>query len=909
MNLENELIQKKYYKRFLKENEKADIVEVLADTALTELKNELPDLSSIRFSQGEVYYHYKDYEAAIFKWENIHNDLQPWAKKNMADAYYELGMLQEAKDIYLSIEYADDLTLHTEVFLQLFSLYMEQQQLEKAAEIIKNTVELNPDYPNVTAIARSFFEEYRDYSSVVDLAVNEALRTGEIEWFDALNGYVKQRFTKTTEPSYFTEVIVKLATVDQNRTEQLILSFWKSYQNGPYYFDWIMTFNDLFEKVEENSSLNNWIDLSKQYHETYSDLIGGTYYINEIKDVIPSLLSNWLKVSHTPLVTASAVLAWEETFPSSLDDEAIHAAEALIKQTNIESVELEQSLELFESIEKWAVHHQLEIGYQLKWIVQQLIDEDTHHVLVAGTSGNGRSSFINEILGHSIVEGCHANILFRNDEQSQINKVTDANIEKDLSLEEFQTITALRRPSIIDFKMPSPFLRDNHLSIIHAPSYNGEQEIKDSNVLHIADGLLFVLSANTPFTDEERKLILNIQQLAPNLPIHFILNKIDVFNEQEATRILEETSERIHTYFPNANVLAFSSRASKPHLRGLNELVRSIFANRDMNQERKEKRLLFIRKTITHLLQKRVEMENERIEAVHWYEEAVTKLNGAIHQLEDVEKEKIQVIKQAYHSIKIELRRKLKAAIPSLLKECSSLVNETSDFRKLHLDLNQEMNRKIHEYIADSLLPDFQNSIQQWLEVSNVEFIRSQSYLNEMSEGFNALYGEERFKMSCDFRVLDDWHRDIDRMTTGVHLDDVNVLLRLTPSQLLLKSSGKLFGALPSNKNMILNMYKKFIQNENYEQVTETITNQFMMQFELFEKGLERDISMSFRSPFTVLNETVKEAEMQIDENNEQLRKLKANPEIHVDPLTLFKLKLRQFELMEKRERTLQLVY
>ena len=92
-----------------------------------EQKKELPDLSNFRFAQGEVYFHNNDFEAAIFKWENIQNELEPWAKKNMADAYLELELLETAENIYKSIK-TDSLMLNTEVALQLFSFILNKEK-------------------------------------------------------------------------------------------------------------------------------------------------------------------------------------------------------------------------------------------------------------------------------------------------------------------------------------------------------------------------------------------------------------------------------------------------------------------------------------------------------------------------------------------------------------------------------------------------------------------------------------------------------------------------------------------------------------------------------------------------------------------------------------------------------------
>ena len=57
---------------------------------------------------------------------------EPWAKKNIADAYFEMGMLTNAEESYKSIV-TESMTLNTEVSLQLFSLYIEQGRTELAS--------------------------------------------------------------------------------------------------------------------------------------------------------------------------------------------------------------------------------------------------------------------------------------------------------------------------------------------------------------------------------------------------------------------------------------------------------------------------------------------------------------------------------------------------------------------------------------------------------------------------------------------------------------------------------------------------------------------------------------------------------------------------------------------------------
>ena len=192
MTLESQLIKKTYYHMYINDHESMEPIRVLGDAYQEELQKDLPDLTSIRFAQGEIYFHNRDYEAAIFKWENITGELERWARKNIADAYYESGLLSNAEDLYLSID-TNNLTLKTEVALQLFSLYIERGKLEAAVELIKKTIDLNPDYPNVTTIARAYFEEQSDWANAIELAVNEAKRTGSLEWFDTVKRICPKR--------------------------------------------------------------------------------------------------------------------------------------------------------------------------------------------------------------------------------------------------------------------------------------------------------------------------------------------------------------------------------------------------------------------------------------------------------------------------------------------------------------------------------------------------------------------------------------------------------------------------------------------------------------------------------------------------------------------------------------------
>jgi tetratricopeptide (TPR) repeat protein len=703
---ENQLINKQYYERFLSENAIAHPIRVLGDFYMAEQKNDVPDLAYIRFAQGEVYFHNRDFETAIFKWENIYNELEPWAKKNMADAFMKLELYQNAEETYKSIT-TDSVLLNTEIGLQLFSLYMEQMKLDSAFKVIKKVVLLNPDYLNVTEMARVFFEEHRDWQSAIELVISEAIRTEYLHWFDFLKGYVEDGHAKTLKPHFFKKILTVLYQVDRNRFENLITLISKNYRND---FLWIEMMNELFGDLEEGSHHAS-PKISLLFKETYYGLMNGQFLLKQLNQVIPKLLSNWLKMTGSQVASA-AILAWNDLFPASLIAATVNEAEHHFHHSKQPKVSYGEVIQFFDSILSWAEEKEVEIQFD-------------------------RNGLINEI----------------------------------------------------------PDLRNNH---------------------HL--------------------------------------------------------------------IAAMDSDIEAP--------IDSVY----LGHETTEKLLNFIRNVITDLLEKRVEVENSLTSSINWGEEMLAKLNGAIHQLEDLEGEKKKSIQKFYSELREAIKSEMVDKIPKLIRGCSELISEESDFGSINQVLNEEMNKRIQEYLQQTALPRIYESLTYWINYSEEELRKSQSLLDERSEGFNVLFGEERMNLECDFRVVDDWKRDANRLTSGVNVDKVNILLKFTPTQFLLKSAGKLFGSISQNNTMLFNKYKSYVENENYEKVANEIVIKFLLQFDLFEKALERDIKLFYKNPYQLLNKTFDETKQLKQKNEASLTKMKENPEMFLDPITVFEVRLRQYE-------------
>ncbi|WP_085992659.1 GTP-binding protein [Oceanobacillus senegalensis] len=901
MSSEKDLINKSFYRTLIEDEMKP--LKVLGEQFMDERKKEVNDSSNIRFAQGEIYFHHNDFEAAIFKWEQVTNELKPWAEKNIADAHLKLDLLAIAEDYYTGIE-TDSTILRMEILLQLFSLYIQRGNLEMALESIKEIVQLEPNYPQVTEIARTFYEDQQDWANAIHLAVGEAIRTKDITWFEILESYADNGLTSTLEPSYFNKVLVTLHSINLETFERLTVTLWESYKQTDLYFTWLEEINYLLIDLEQNNTYI-WEELSELYKETFLELLDGQKLIWELTGLMPKHLTNWIRISTVKdsLVSAASVLAWNDTFPSGISDDILSEAKRIVAHSKKHVDGMEEAIGLFKDIAKWAQEKGISLGERLDWMVHELLGINHYHIVAVGPAGTEKIDVINRLIGEELVkDDTSAALHFKDANESTVRMITDDHVNN-IAKETVREVM-YQPQTIIDYETPISFFRENKISWIETPGLADQRKIRKEvyQYLNFADSILFVLNMDSPLVEKDLEMAVQMKDQAPDSSIHFLLKKSG--KSEDRGGIVERITSQINDLFPEAMVLTFTDKRNEEReLQAIFSFVRTMRDNCKLEEQRTQRILHFIDRSIKLLMEKRLELESSLTDDITWNGEMATKLEGALNQVADRQVENIQTIKQTYNNIKEGLKEELIIKIPELIRDCADLLDEKEFQENIHEKLNDEMNHRVMNYIDRNILPNFRKSVQGWVTECEAIFNDSQDFLNELCDGFNQLYKEEKLNLDCDFKVLGDWARDMDRMTSGnIEMKKVNILTSTTFPALFYKSAGKLFSAFTQHNGKILDKYKQFIEGKDYSKTAESITEEFMQQFELFEKTLERDIHMFFVHPLAALKETIEETNVQRDELKETLSNMRENPEVYQDPLTLFEVKLKQLKKMYKAD-------
>ena len=890
MSLENRLKTKTYYETLLETNSKVHPLLQLGHQFLDEQQKEMPDASYIRFSQGELYYHHKDYEAAIFKWNNVHNELSAWAKKNCGDAYMEMELFSAAEEVYTSIE-TDSVILKTEIMLNLFKLYIQQGKRDKADDVIKQLVLLNPDDSRVTREAKAFFEEEKDWESAITLCIREGIRQESPYWFEVLKKYIREGYGKGMEPSKFLDAIEALYKFDLPLLESFILALKENYQNGEYYFNWIKMMNQFLLKEKEKKDYR-WHELENMYRRLYEELMANSFSLQELSEVIPDVLAVWLKLSEgsNGVLPASAIFAWNEAVPQIMGPEILKRAEKVIfsEKANLQISEKVQ--ELYNSVMTWTKDKKLSVSARLKSIEQHLLDYNTHYVAIAGVNGKVKQQFVRSFLQENLPlqeKAGKSILLYKFSNHLMVNEITDEESREFNDIENYYKRTKNNDPREVfyEIQLPNSLLKKYKLSFIDLPDFSLVPVEKLENYIRLADSFLFIFPEDFEPTEKERSIIDYLQTVFPFLPVDFIGYQRNGKNGKN------EKQKGVWKY--------------DNHSRSREELASFLSArtkDSKLERNRMKKYLDFIRGITQSLLAQRAEMENYVMEKIQEREDLYARLKGAIHQLEDMEVEKAKQLSHLFHKVKEDTKKEIMDNIPEVIKKWGNTIPDDLENHDIDQKLNEEMNQWIEQYMNGKIFPKFQERITEWLDIAEKELNKANQFFRELSKGFNDMLGHQILQLEGDFKIIEDWRRDIERLKYRIVLGQENLFHYLSPSQVIMINTGKVWSTFGKKQKGLGKKYKNIIEKGNYKGLAGSLAEKMLAPFILLEQGIERDLSLYFKAPFENMEKLKKDIEREKTSLKEELNTLKDHPVTFRDPLYLFQILILQYKYILEAE-------
>src|SRR5699024_9001560 len=140
-------------------------------------------------------------------------------------------------------------------------------------------------------------------------------------------------------------------------------------------------------------------------------------------------------------------------------------------------------------------------------------------------------------------------------------------------------------------------------------------------------------------------------------------------------------------------------------LAGLTEFIEPMRQGWDMEKADPAEIRDVIKEALGYILKEKKKLEHVILQDIDWNEEILTELRDFHLWTNESEKEKANTMKNSFSYLKQKLMEKIEVQLPELLRDCSDLIKEDSDFAKLHLILNEEMNRRIARYMKKSILP------------------------------------------------------------------------------------------------------------------------------------------------------------------------------------------------------------
>lgn len=179
-------------------------------------------------------------------------------------------------------------------------------------------------------------------------------------------------------------------------------------------------------------------------------------------------------------------------------------------------------------------------------------------VAVVGEFKRGKSSFINAVLGEKVLPeavlpwtAVQTEIVFDENETADI--WTEAGCKKKVAREELEGwLTKSNKQEEKAKKarigFPSAFLFDNEAMLVDTPGLNDHEDLdmRTFEMVRDADVLVWMLSNSSPFSASEMNYIINLVRNSKVCNVIFVMNKIDIVEEEDRDLLLQTVVRRIN---------------------------------------------------------------------------------------------------------------------------------------------------------------------------------------------------------------------------------------------------------------------------------------------------------------------------------------------------------------------------
>ncbi|MET3684432.1 tetratricopeptide (TPR) repeat protein/GTPase SAR1 family protein [Alkalibacillus flavidus] len=539
--------------------EQVTTVDTLEDLAFfNQLNPEEYGEDSVSFWLGEIYYHIGDYDAAIHKWESVTTfPYKQWALMNQGDCYENLGYISKALTTYESID--DNGDIGYDVTLRMARLLRDQNP-EQARHKYLILFQFDEQSTDVMNEAFTFLHQQGYYRDVFFLYANQL----ETAWSESI--FIKMHELCLQYLDVDREIFVTYFDCWLQLKQENALTFMKNVVDCVSPNEQCIIW--LAEYVEDSSEKRDQLDNHSIFwiRTIQNALLYGRIDTKSLSEIAEKLTGT--KISDY----ASVMVGYTEGQGNGI----LSYNESCYLVEDIFAIESERDETAYHNVitEAHFMAHYFSQSHKL-------------NVMLAGTFNNGKTSFIQSQLGTSalktdlvpttsavaILEKGEPHVNWQIRKNDQIIDLNEQDTWDSTTISENSESTY--QDDLFYVRVEAPDWSYSDIRLVDTPGTNDHQNGESQNPLFdhlfLADRLLFIFSAEQAFRKDEKKVLEQIREENPQLPIDIVVNKIDFIDEEEEIEeVLEEVEAKVvRTISNQSRVIPYSvieKSEWQPHL-------------------------------------------------------------------------------------------------------------------------------------------------------------------------------------------------------------------------------------------------------------------------------------------------------------------------------------------------------